>query len=258
MENKFFTNSQLIEGAKFAIVSRWEKCFEIDPQKDEADKKRALRSIELFPDRFANGFRLLTDTLEIDVELVFDRIANPFKAKGKRNDPGFLNQKCIDKIVCLSLWLDGVTDADMIEATANSRNKRGSVMDSHINNLVYDTFKAFTKFGSFGNVKQSTGLSMHEFKCMQSYNFAADRCDIKENTDQIREKYYRIGAADFKVMTAGTQGSQMKTMLITMGMVDPTRAIKDDYLSFNLQFSKLISRTMKTNEIKRIDSKKNG
>ena len=239
-----------------AIVARFDKELSINPDKPLCDMNQAIASLKMFPDHFEKGASILFAALDIDVEQFYDAVANPKKAKGMKNDPHYFNQKSLDKVIRLCQWFGGVTDEMVREKTKNSHTKRTAVMDAHLNNMIFDTYTAFTRLGVFGDVKKSTELSMHEFRSMQSYNYAADRADVKADTDAIRMKYFNLGACDYAISTSSTQASQIKTMLITMKMVDVEKAIKDDFLHFNVNFAKLIAKTMKVNKIKRTEEKR--
>ena len=255
MENNF-SSLDFAASMESAIVARFDKELAIDPDKPIADMKQAISSLNLFPEEFSKGLNVLFDTLNIDREQFFETVANPKKAKGMKNDPHYFNQKSLDKVIRLSQWIGGASDDMAREKTKNSRAKRQTIMDAHLNNMVCDTFTAFTRLGVFGDVKKSTSLSMHEFRSMQSYNYAADRADVKADTDKVRMKYYDLGACDYAISTSSTQSSQIKTMLISMNMVDIDKAIKDDFLHFNIDFAKLIAKTMKINQIKRTEEKR--
>lgn len=252
MNKKTFSPLELAEKLRSAINARYAKAVELDPRKPIDDQRQALNSLEYFPENFGRGFQVLLDTLGLDAEEQLAIIANPLKRRGKgmTNDELFVNQKCIDKLIRLCQWLDGVTDDDAFQKTCRNRTKRHTIMDNETTKLVVDMLKAYSVMGSFGNVKKAASFSMHELRCGLSYNYAADRCPISMNADQKRMEYYEKGSADYASSTSSSQSGQMKTLLISFKMCNIERAKKDDVIEFDLRLCKLFAKTIKINKIK--------
>ena len=252
MEKKTFSPLEITDLFRSAVVARYTKAKELNPRKPLEDQTQALNSIDYFPENMGRGFMLLLNTLELDLETQLEIIANPLKrmGKGMKNDELFVNQKCIDKLVRLCQWLDGVTDDDAYQATKGNRTPRKTIMDNETIKLVVDMLKAYSVVGRFGDVRKTASFSMHELRCGLSYNYAADRAPIEADTDTERMKYYERGSADYASSTSSSQSSQMKTLLISFKMCNVEKAKKDDVIEFDLRLCKLFARVIKINQIK--------
>ena len=220
--------STFVQAFKAAIADRIAAQLRIDPSKPTNDYRQALNTLALFPNEAEQGFKILAECGDVKTPAeLYHRMVNI-----DERDPLFMNQKCFDKLAGLAAWIscaiewDGVRmralalPFDQLARSGKLKNK-DYFFDKHVAALCGRTIPEFCKFGRDGK-PLTVSCTMREMRGFDSYRTALDdRGRGSMNLAQMQawcDSLIEKGAADFHLATANTQGPQIKTMLIGMGL----------------------------------------